>query len=230
MLKIVFLGDSLTEGIPGVAYFNLLKNDLLGHELINYGKGGDTVISLNKRVKTLQFNSNIDIIFLWVGVNDVFVNISKSYPIIKRILREPWIKNKEEFPHYYDDTLNFLSSKANRIVVIPPILVGEDTKNVWNNKISDFQDIIKDLTKIYSNVDYLDIRKSFINYLQEKIVSDYVPKSAIRVLLDAFLLNSPEKVDAKSKERGLFLTVDGVHLNSMGATMAAEIIKNYIIQ
>ncbi len=45
-MKIAFFGDSLTKGIPGTAYFQLLRQNLPQHELLNFGKGGDTVASL----------------------------------------------------------------------------------------------------------------------------------------------------------------------------------------
>ncbi len=36
---IVFIRDSVTEGIPGVGYFNIIEKKLKGHTLINMGKG-----------------------------------------------------------------------------------------------------------------------------------------------------------------------------------------------
>lgn len=47
---IAFFGDSLTEGSPGVSYFDILKDKLPNENLLNFGKGGDTVISLYKRI------------------------------------------------------------------------------------------------------------------------------------------------------------------------------------
>ena len=54
--KIAFFGDSLTEGIPGASYFQILKDRLPNENLINFGKGGDTVISLYRRVRELDTN------------------------------------------------------------------------------------------------------------------------------------------------------------------------------
>jgi hypothetical protein len=49
-MNIALYGDSLTEGRAGVSYINLLQPLLPGHELLNYGRGGDTVISLYHRI------------------------------------------------------------------------------------------------------------------------------------------------------------------------------------
>ena len=49
-MQIAFLGDSLTEGWPGAAYFPLLQRRLPQHELLNLGRAGDTVVDLLRRV------------------------------------------------------------------------------------------------------------------------------------------------------------------------------------
>src|SRR5690554_2811517 len=41
-IKIAFYGDSLTAGIPGVSYFNILRQRLPEHELLNFGQPDDT--------------------------------------------------------------------------------------------------------------------------------------------------------------------------------------------
>jgi len=44
----------------------------------------------------------------------------------------------------------------------------------------------------------------------------------LRVLLDAWTLRTDGQIDGKAAERGLHLTLDGVHLNSTGAKLVAE--------
>ncbi|MEE8605369.1 MAG: SGNH/GDSL hydrolase family protein, partial [Candidatus Aminicenantaceae bacterium] len=84
-MKIAFMGDSLTEGVVGASYFDILQDTLSQHELLNYGKGGDTVISLFRRLSRMGFESNMDIGFLWIGANDVFVKTRWSFPLTKRL-------------------------------------------------------------------------------------------------------------------------------------------------
>ena len=81
-MNIIFFGDSLTEGIPGVSYYNILKEKLPQHNLGNCGKGGDTVISLLRRIKKMNISQTYDIAFLWIGTNDVLVHVSKKFPLI----------------------------------------------------------------------------------------------------------------------------------------------------
>ena len=68
-MQIAFLGDSLTEGWPGAAYFPLLQERLPRHELLNLGRAGDTVVDLLRRV-THRGLDPVDLAFIWVGVND----------------------------------------------------------------------------------------------------------------------------------------------------------------
>lgn len=227
-MKVMFLGDSITEGFPGVSFFKMLKEEMPGVELINRGKGGDTVISLSKRAKTIKYDPDIDIIFLWIGVNDVFVKLSKIFPIYKKLYNQQWVKDEDEFKFYYGDTLQFLSSKTKLLAVIPPIFVGEDMNNSWNRQLSRYDAIIRELIKSYPNIEYLDLKEDFLSYLKEKNVSSFVPDSAIKIAADAFLLNTPKKVDVKSQKRGLYFTLDGVHLNSTGADITVNKIKDFI--
>ena len=226
--SIAFWGDSLTEGFPGASYFEILKKRLPGCKLFNYGKGGDTVVSLYHRLKSLQLNKPVDIAFLWVGVNDVFVNISPSYPIIKTINKQPWSREHEEFEHYYRLTLELLYQAATRVITVPPLFMGEDINNQWNKEIEALSRIIEKVSASYENVAYLDLRTIIFPKLVDQNISEYLPESATRVALDVILLKQTEQIDKKSSERGLLFTLDGVHLNSRGAETVADIFLEMI--
>jgi lysophospholipase L1-like esterase len=226
--RIAFFGDSLTEGFPGASYFEILKKRLPNCNLLNYGKGGDTVISLYQRLKSSQPNEPVDIAFLWVGVNDVFVKISSSYPIIKILKKQPWVREHEKFEHYYHLILEILCQGAKRIITVPPLFMGEDINNSWNKEIAELSGIIEKASASYENVEYLDLRKIIFPKLKDKKVSEYLPESATRVALDVILLKQKEQYDKKSSERGLLFTLDGVHLNSRGAEIVANIFLELI--
>lgn len=221
-MKIAFVGDSLTEGIPGTGYFDVLKQKLKGYELINYGKGGDSVVSLLKRIKGIRFAGDIDIIVLEVGVNDILVNVSKSYPLIRTLLRQPWSGDKREFANCYREILSYLSGKARSLIAIPPLFSGEDLENIWNKELFILSDIIERIVLEYNGVTFLDVRKIFIERLRNISAPGYIAKSAFAVISDALFLRSPESVDKKSAKRGLHYTLDGVHLNGVGAEILAD--------
>lgn len=221
-MRIAFYGDSITAGIPGVSYVDMLRKRLSDHTLINYGKGGDTVISLYRRIVAQNLLAPVDLIVLWIGVNDVFVNVSRAYPMIKRLAQEPWANTPEEFARYYHLILDQLCPQAKKVVTVSPLLIGEDIQNRWNRDIDRLSDVIRELSASRQNVEYLDLRATATSRLGSKPISPYIPKSVIRIVLDAAMLTTPEQIDQKSADRGLHLTLDGVHLNSAGAELAAE--------
>ena len=77
-------------------------------------------------------------------------------------------------------------------------------------------------------MEYIDVRKDFISTLSSKKSSPFIPYRIIVDIIIAYLLNDPERVERKSKNRKLYLTLDGVHLNNEGAHMIAKIFLHCI--
>lgn len=221
-MRIAFWGDSLTEGLPGCSYFNNLTDRLPDHTLINYGRGGDTVISLHKRILRMEPLDPVDMAFLWIGTNDVFLGVSFSLRVIGFLRRLPTSRNNSEFKEHYQSILSILSQSAGVVVTVPPILIGEDLDNRWNHEIVVLAQSIKELTALHENVTYLDLRAPFVLRLAQKRPSQYLPVSALQIVRDEMTLKTSAQIDRQADERGLQVTLDGVHLNSMGAELVAN--------
>lgn len=229
-MKILIVGDSITEGVPGVSYVDMLKQKLPDHTIINYGKGGDTVGSALKRCRSIEFPEQLDVIVLFIGVNDVFGNMTKPHKLFKVITRQTPAKNMDEFTTNYQQLLEFLRSKTKKIVVIPPLLLGEDIDNKWNQEIAGFVQQIEWLVSRMENCDYVDVRYQFILALRDKKVSPYLPVSLRTIIRDVQQLKTPELVDNQARLRGLHVTLDGVHLNSNGAFIVMDSLLHYILE
>jgi len=229
LYSIAFFGDSLTEGIPGVSYFNLLKEKMPDPEYVlkNYGKGGDTVKSLYRRIRKLNIVTLFDISFLWVGTNDIFVKVSGAFPIIKTILKQPWARTTDEFGRYYQLLLKHLTRISAKVVTVPPLFLGEDLNNTWNRDLARLSEVIRKQSAGYENVSYLDLR-DFFPVKPTPGRKGYVARRAGRVILDAAIPVNKEKVDRKSAKRGLHYTLDGVHLNSRGAQIVTDVFYKQI--
>ncbi|KPJ64218.1 hypothetical protein AMJ44_13170 [candidate division WOR-1 bacterium DG_54_3] len=224
-MKIIFYGDSLTEGRPGVSFFKNLQAQLEGHELINYGKGGDTVTSLYQRIIRDDLALPSDLAFLWIGTNDVLAKVS---PSIKNYLNPPCARDHEEFADYYKMTLDALCPKSKKLIAVSPLFIGEDLSNEWNRELEELANIIRRLSKSHKNTEYLDLRRIFVKELASKKPSNYVLKSPVRLMVD-LALDSPEKVNKKSAERGLCFTLDGIHLNGQGAEIVAHAFYSLVL-
>lgn len=227
-LRIAFIGDSLTEGIVGASYFEIIRRRLPQHELFNYGKGGDTVVSLYRRLQQADLASPLDLSFLWIGVNDVFVRTSWTFPIVKRLRKQPWSKDQEEFREYYRKTVDLLHHKITHVYTVPPLLIGEDIDNPWNRELDTLSRIIQEVSGSFPNVEFVNLRETIGSQLSNRTTGPYIPKSFFRMILDTLSLKSPEKMERKASERGLHLTLDGVHLNSTGAAMVAGVLLDKI--
>ncbi|MCB9450833.1 MAG: hypothetical protein H6672_05305 [Anaerolineaceae bacterium] len=69
-MRIVFFGDSLTAGTYGVNYVDKIAAALPGHEIINAGVNGDTILNLRQRVESGVIARQPDGVLILVGIND----------------------------------------------------------------------------------------------------------------------------------------------------------------
>ena len=69
-MKIVFFGDSLTQGTLGAGYVNKAAAMMPGHQFSNQGVNGDTSLNLYRRVERDVIAAKPDGVFIMIGVND----------------------------------------------------------------------------------------------------------------------------------------------------------------
>jgi lysophospholipase L1-like esterase len=221
-MRIAFFGDSLTSGAPGSSYVAVLRERFPDDTLLNFGKGNDTVVSLYRRISATQFDKPLDMAFLWIGVNDVPQTDRWSYRAFHTLLMQRRARDKNEFEACFRATLDSLCAKARYVVAAPPVLKGEDLDNFCNQRLSDLAGLIKDITAECVKAEFLDLQAAFARELLARPGCERVPRNPFRVLLDILTLRTDEQIDAKAAERGLRLTLDGIHLNSAGAKLVAE--------
>ncbi|MCJ7679116.1 MAG: SGNH/GDSL hydrolase family protein [Candidatus Aminicenantes bacterium] len=225
-MKIAFFGDSLTAGVPGTSFFQLVRERLPNDALINYGKGGDTVVSLYHRLRKLPVERS-DIVFLWIGVNDVLVRVSPTYRVLKILRGQPWAAGMASFVLHYERVMDWLKERSSLVLAVSPLLIGEDADNRWNQQLETMSRRIEELCCGRTNTRYVDLRRIFLSRLQEETASPYVPRSAWAMLKSALFPASFQ--DETPAARGLHYTVDGIHLNREGADLvAARFVKEIL--
>ncbi|MEH7384664.1 SGNH/GDSL hydrolase family protein [Bacillus sp. JJ1521] len=211
-MKIGLIGDSLTEGRPGVSFVNILKEDYPDISFDNLGKPGESVKSLHTRLTKVKLETNYDLIFLWIGVNDV-------YSKLLRVQAQPVAKDPEEYSEYYNKVLEMVIASSKQVITVSPALVGETLQNESNKEIKKLSSIIQSLSRNHLNVSFLDMHSVFEKHLFKVTSSDYVSIKVMRVMQDVLFYKNPTSIDRLSKKRGLHLTLDGIHLNSTGAAL-----------
>jgi lysophospholipase L1-like esterase len=221
-MRIGFFGDSLTSGVPGSSYVAVLRERFPEHALLNYGKGNDSVVSLYRRVSAMPFDEPLDLAFLWIGVNDVPQADGWLYRALHALLGQRRARDGDEFESYYRATLARVCEVAGRVIVVPPGVRGENLEDARNRRLADLARSIEDVAADCDRAAFLDLRAAFARELAGRPWSDHVSRNPLRVLLDALTLRTNGQVDGKAAERGLHLTLDGVHLNSAGAKLVAD--------
>ena len=220
-MKIALIGDSLTEGRPGVSFFNILKEKFPNITFVNLGKPGESVKSLYNRLIETKLEIDYDLSFLWIGVNDV-------YSKLLSVQAQPVAKDHDEFKDYYEKVLELVVGSSKKVVAVTPALVGEQIDNAPNNEIKELNVLIQSIASRHSNVSFINMQSVFFSHLSKVNSSDYISTKIMRIMLDTLFYKKPSKIDKISKERGLHLTLDGIHLNSTGAQLVAELYASNI--
>jgi lysophospholipase L1-like esterase len=214
-MKVGLIGDSLTEGRPGVSFFKILKENYPNITFDNQGKPGESVISLHNRLSKSKLDTDYDLILIWIGVNDVYSKMLK-------VQAQPVAKDHEEFQEVFSKLLGMVTTSSKRVVAVSPAIVGENTKNDANKELRELSAIIESISSKHPNVSYLNMQSIFEKHLAKVNCSDYISTSVIRVMLDVLFYKSPTRIDRLSRKRELHLTLDGIHLNSKGAAIVAK--------
>jgi lysophospholipase L1-like esterase len=193
--RIVFLGDSITQGGGGPkGYVTLVKKELaekhrdLGIEVVNAGISGNKVPDLQKRLEKDVIARKPTLVVVYIGINDVWHGE-----------RDP---AKGTTPEKYEAGLKEIIGKIQkagaRVVLCTPTVIGEKKAgtNKLDEKLDQYAEISRKVAK-ETGVPLCDLRKAFLDHLARHNASD--------------------------KESGV-LTTDRVHLNEAGNKLVAETI------
>jgi lysophospholipase L1-like esterase len=161
-MLIAFLGDSLTEGWPGAAFFPLLDRRIARHGLLNRGRAGDTVADLLSRMR-YQGLEPVDCAFIWVGANDAVMGAWDA--------SEPgsgwsWPERLVRLAGEYEELLEWTEARAPRIVVVRPIVL-EAAGSLWEKRADEVAAAIARIAAACSSCRIVDLRPAFQTAAEE---------------------------------------------------------------
>ena len=159
--KVIFFGDSITQqgAKPGgyivkmteaLAQKNLSNN----YELIGAGIGGNKVYDLYLRMDDDVLAQNPDVVYIWVGVNDV------------------WHKTMfgtgtdiDKFEKFYIAIINKLLDRHIRVIICTPAVIGErtDFTNQQDGDLNAYSQVIRNLAQKF-HCGLVDLREVFHTY------------------------------------------------------------------
>jgi lysophospholipase L1-like esterase len=193
--RIVFLGDSITEGgIRPKGYVTLVKNALtekhqdLGIEVIGAGISGNKVPDLQRRLEKDVLAKKPTLVVIYIGINDVWhgeKDPARGTP-------------KEKFESGLKEIIGKIQAAGGRVVLCTPTVIHE--KKAGTNKLDTLLDEYANISRGVAKETgspLCDLRKAFLDHLA--------------------------KANTDDKEKGI-LTTDGVHLNDAGNRLVADTI------
>jgi|WetSurMetagenome_2_1015567.scaffolds.fasta_scaffold387075_1 lysophospholipase L1-like esterase len=231
MKKILIVGDSLTTGHAGVNYVNIIARANPSDQVLYHGQGGDTLAGISRRLLLLIKRDTPDLVVIEAGTNDLLL---------------PWFRTREaawknlayrlkasgsvpamdlpSFRAHYTETIEEINRFGPRIIIMTISCLGEDLKSAINQQRKKYNNEIRRIAAMYGLL-LADVGKAFDNILQAvPTPSDYLLNDFYSMFLDTLITTLNPGANPLSRQRGLVLTVDGVHLNQRGARIFAETI------
>jgi acyl-CoA thioesterase I len=155
-MLIAFLGDSLTEGWPGAAYFPLLDRRMTPHGLLNRGRAGDTVADLLDRMR-YQGLEPVDVAFVWVGANDAVIG---AWDAADPGSGWSWPERLMRLAGDYEELLEWTEARAQRIVVVRPLVLEADG-SLWQQRAGEVAEAIARIAGGRPSCRVLDLLPAF---------------------------------------------------------------------
>ncbi|MFP4363738.1 MAG: SGNH/GDSL hydrolase family protein [Spirochaetia bacterium] len=231
--KILFIGDSIIEGILGVDFLPEVMKHFPEWTWVNKGIGGDTLIGISKRfLGELKKKNSYDLIVFEAGHNDLIIPqleqmgfpFTMSAKSLKARGSVP-ADNLHHFSQLYDDVLRKAKDLTSSPIIITTLsCLNEDQNFILNQQRKEYNGVIRKVA--YNNKCILaDIGEYFDAELEGAEQTDFFLGTPMQVLLTDLLhsqiIQAPDKL---SEQRGLHLTIDGVHLNTAGAKIYEKIV------
>jgi lysophospholipase L1-like esterase len=242
-LRVVFVGDSLTEGTHGASYLAVLQTmvarttALSDIELINVGVGGDTVENLRRRLATDIAPHDPNWVVVLIGANDC------TTWLIRRGLWRPIVfwRTRRYFAHEkgvsgaiitqrFEAGLRALvtemrSQTRARIALCTPPPQGVEPRSPRWRLMTRYAGAIRRVA-VEMDCDLIDLHARW------SVVARDVPRRSLRqrwqALLGALRGDGASDIETLARERGYVLTFDGVHFSARGAALAAEVMRDWL--
>ena len=160
--KIVFLGDSITQGgvAPG-GYVTLVKEAIAAKyknqniHVIGAGISGNKVPDLEKRLDKDVLGEKPSVVVIYIGINDVWHSKNgKGTP-------------KDEFEAGLRRIIKKINDAGARVILSTPSVIGEKTgeRNALDDMLDLYCEISRKVAK-ETKSQLLDLRKQFVEYLK----------------------------------------------------------------
>lgn len=167
--KVIFFGDSITQmGVQNGGYIDLMNKQLTQSgraeqfELIGAGIGGNKVYDLYLRVQEDVLAKKPDIVFIYVGINDVWHKTVAGTGT-----------DKDKFEKFYIALIRLFRQNGIQVILCTPTLIGEKKNgtNPQDKDLNEYSDVIRKLAK-ENNCSLVDLRALCFDFLSQNNKED----------------------------------------------------------
>jgi lysophospholipase L1-like esterase len=160
--KVIFFGDSITHaGVAPHGYITLLQQMLAkegkdnAYDLIGAGIGGNKVYDLYLRLEDDVLSKKPDIVFIYVGINDVWHKKTSGTGT-----------DPDKFERFYNKIIDKLQAAGAKVIICTPTVIGEKKNfvNELDGDLNKYAAIIRNIAK-NKNTGLIDLHKAMIEYI-----------------------------------------------------------------
>jgi isoamyl acetate esterase len=159
--KIVFFGDSITQAAvqPGgyiqkISELATKAGVAANYDFIGSGIGGNKVYDLYLRLEDDVISKKPDVVFIYVGVNDVWHKQSYGTGT-----------DADKFERFYRAIITKLKNQGATVVLVTPAVIGErtDFSNELDGDLNQYSNIIRRIAG-EEGLGLVDLRKAFLEH------------------------------------------------------------------
>ncbi|HLI93569.1 MAG TPA: GDSL-type esterase/lipase family protein [Puia sp.] len=159
--KVIFFGDSITYMGAKPGGFIMRMKDALDkknlssdYDLVGAGIGGNKVYDLYLRMDDDVLAQNPDIVFIWIGVNDVWHKATFGTGT-----------DPDKFEKFYTAIINKLLDRHIKVILVTPAVIGEKTDftNRQDGDLNAYSQIVRNLAQKF-HTGLVDLREIFHTY------------------------------------------------------------------
>jgi len=228
---VVCAGDSITHGVVSADWVAMMRARMPDAEFVNAGVNSELAWNLHQRLDPIVA-IDPDFIVVLIGSNDA--NATLGFKSTIGYMANQGLPELPS-PSLFRETLTLIvrrlkteTSAAMALASIPPIFEEPDS-HPWM-RTAEYAGYVKDIAKA-EDVGYLPFRERLVAYLESAPRKRSIPyetfqKAIRRAMWDHRMLG--KSWDEISAANGFHLLVDGIHLNTHGATVLADLAEKFI--
>jgi lysophospholipase L1-like esterase len=239
MKTVVCFGASLTAGTVSFDYVELLqaRPELAGFRFLNHGANGDLAWNGLQRLDKV-IADRPDFVSILIGTNDANATLSERNRL--RYISFNQLPVEHPDVRWYEENLREIVGRLQRetqarlaLLTLAPI--GEDPDHEAWGRVIEYNEAITRVARD-AGVPCLPLHEQMVAYLRahEADRAALPPRLAYRDGLhnvgNAIALHAQGlSWDEVSARNGLLLSTDGLHLNSRGGGMIADLIAGWLV-